>query len=244
MRNLRRSELVVVVGLVLVLGAALPGWAQKGDESEPPVQVTRVPVPDNGYDGSLGSMACLSSAQAAGIIQDVNVQVALTHTWVGDVVIKVVSPSNEVLTLLSRPGLVEAADDGEGCCGDSSNLAMTSPILFDDSATISAENMGSTLDSSGVICQDDGECTFIPAPGAGPGTSLAQFIGQDAAGTWQVCVGDSAGGDTGDFDSFQLQITAQPVIQYTGIPTLSSVGIVALVGLLLTAGFFVIRRFS
>lgn len=237
--------LVMLVGS-LAWGQAAPDPA-KGGESEIYVhQEGRVAIPDDGYDGTLGSMVCLDVPGQAGTINDINVQVAITHTWVGDLVIKLVSPSSEVLTLLSRPGYGESADDGTGCCGDSSNLDLNFPITFDDSAATSAEDMGSTL-SGGVICQDDGICTFAPAPGAGPGTNLAQFIGQDGAGTWQVCVGDSAGGDTGDFDSAQIifDVTAPPTPTpqaVPGVPAMTPWGLAALLLTMAGVAVLLLRR--
>lgn len=230
-----------------------PVWAQqapdpmKGGESEISTHVDgRVVIPDNAYDGTLGSMTCLDVAGTAGTITDLNVQVAISHTWVGDLVIKLVNPGGEVLTLMSRPGLAEPADDGTSCCGDSSNLDMAYPITFDDAAAVSAEDMGSSIDGSGVICQDDSECTFAPAPDMGPGTDLAQFNGQDGAGTWQVCVGDSGGGDTGDLDSAQLIFAVvQPTPTPAGpapVPTTSRSGLVLMMALLGVVALVILRR--
>jgi hypothetical protein len=80
-------------------------------------------------------------------------------------------------------------------------MNMAFPITFNDAAGTSAENLG---DPGTVVCEVDGICNYAPAPDTGPGTNLAQYNGQNAAGTWQVCVGDAGGGDTGDFDSFSL----------------------------------------
>jgi uncharacterized repeat protein (TIGR01451 family) len=202
----------LVLALVAATGFAAqrtrtpaPITPEKGDEAEISSHIPEaIPIPDDGYDGTLGSMACIDVAGINVTISDLDVQVAISHTFAGDLVIKLVNPADEVLTLASRPGFAEPADDGTSGPGDSSNLSIASPILFDDAAATSAENMGSTIDTDGVICADDGECAFSPYPDTGPGTNLAQFNGQNGAGTWQVCVGDSAGLDTGDFDSAML----------------------------------------
>jgi len=243
----------LLLSCVLLL-AGLPLHAQqapdpaKGGESENYTHVDgKIVIPDNGYDGTLGSMVCIDVTGEAGTISDLDVQVAISHTWVGDLVIKLVSPTGDILTLLSRPGLSEPADDGTDCCGDSSNLDMGSPLTFDDDAAVSAEDMGAGLDGSGVICQDDGECTFAPAPDTGPGTNLAQFNGQDGAGTWQVCVGDSGGGDTGDFDSATLAFSvAQPPTPTPAgpqpVPATGSRGIALMALLLAGAAFVFLKR--
>ncbi len=149
-------------------------------------------VTDDGYNGTLGSMTCLTVAGPNQVISDVNVGVTMTHTWVGDIVLKLVSPSAQVLTLMSRPGLVEAADDGTNCCGSSADVLSSSLVTFDDEAGTSAESFVGAAGS------------YIPAPGAGPGTNLAQYDGQNAMGNWQVCMGDSAGGDPGTICSADL----------------------------------------
>jgi len=204
--------LILLLAMVAAPGAAVertrtpaPITAEKGDQAEISSHVPNtVAIPDDGYDGTLGSMACVNVPGSNLTISDLDVHVWISHTWSGDLTIKLVSPSNEVLTLLSRPGLAEPGDDGTDCCGDSSNLDMATPIVFDDAAAISAEDMGSTIDTDGVICLDDGECTFSPYPDTGPGTNLAQFNGQNGAGTWQVCAGDSGSLDMGDLDAAVL----------------------------------------
>jgi subtilisin-like proprotein convertase family protein len=246
-----KNLVFVLCAIALVVSSAAAQQApdpMKGGESETYIHVAgRDPIPDNTYDGTLGTMVCLDATGTAGTITDLDVEVAISHTWAGDLVIKLVSPSSEVLTLMSRPGLAEPADDGTDCCGDSSNLDISFPLTFDDDAAISAEAMGSTLDSAGVICQDDAECDFAPAPDTGPGTNLAQFNGQDGAGTWQVCVGDSGGGDTGDFDSVVLNFAVQqpPTPTPSGpapVPTTSRAGIAAMMVLLGLAALVILRR--
>jgi len=163
-------------------------------------------IPDGAYDGSLGSMVCMDLAGVDTTITDLNVEVAITHTWVGDLTIKLVSPTAEVLTLMSRPGLAETADDGNDCCGNSDDIDFSTPVTFDDATAVSAEDMG--LGGVGV-CSGDGICDYFPFPDTGPGTNLAQFNGQNGAGNWQVCVGDSAAGDEGDFASASIVFNEQ-----------------------------------
>ena len=65
------------------------------------------------------------------------------------------------------------------------------PRSDDDGGGTSAENLGTALS---VVCQDDGICNYVPNAGAATPGTLAAFDGQNGAGSWQVCVGDSAGG--------------------------------------------------
>lgn len=90
-------------------------------------------VPDHGYHGTQGGMGCSTIPVASGggggdTTATATVQVAMDHTWVGDLTIKLFSPAGTPNALVSRPGLVEAADDGTGCCGENSNLALGFPL--------------------------------------------------------------------------------------------------------------------
>jgi len=78
-------------------------------------------------------MRCVSvSVPSAGdgLVDVVCPTVAMTHTWIGDLTIKLISPANTVVTLMSLPGTAEAADNGASVPGDSSNLLATFPISF------------------------------------------------------------------------------------------------------------------
>lgn len=170
-------------------------------------------IPDDAYDGSLGSMVCVSldvPSTGYDAVEEVVVRVAVGHAYIGDLIIKITSPAETVVTLLSQPGVIETTDDGTNGVGDSSNLVITSPVIFDDSAAYDAEDMGSGLSSTGVICADDGRCAYFPNPGAGPGTNLADFRDENAVGTWNVCFGDSNGVDEGTVGSVLIDLTTRP----------------------------------
>ncbi len=171
-----------------------------------------VAIVDDSYNGSLNSMSVANlNISTNVIIQNISADVAITHTWIGDLVIKLRSPAGTVVTLMSRPGFIEAADDGSGGPGSSANISSTFPIHFSTGAATSAENMGSTLSNSGVVCQTDGICDYAPNAGAASTGSLTSFIGQSAAGIWKLCVGDAGLGDTGTLNTFALRIiTSDP----------------------------------
>jgi cysteine-rich repeat protein len=164
---------------------------------------------DNGYTGTLASMVCVDlpvGTKGDGVVDSVKVRVAMTHTFVGDLVLKVVSPSNTVVTLVSRPGVTEPADDGMSSGGDSSNLAIGFPISFVTGGAKSAEDMGNTLTNAEVVCQEDAACIYAPAAGSATASSLSDFIGQTAVGTWRFCAADGLTGDLGSIDFVRLSI--------------------------------------
>jgi len=228
------------------------GQVKPASEIEPDLapRGALVPIPDDGYDGTLASMACVAfNETATGTVDDVDVTIEAEHTWIGDLVFKVVSPAGTVATVLSRPGFAEPADDGTGCCGDSSNLALTAPLTFSSTnGMFDAETMGDTIPTGGVVCADDGECDFIPNSGAAAdsGDLSTIFDGENAAGTWQFCVGDSAAGDTGNLGVAQFAISAAagpgPIPEAQPVPLLSAFGLFMLVVLLAGLGFWTLRR--
>ncbi|HSH05242.1 MAG TPA: Ig-like domain-containing protein [Anaerolineae bacterium] len=172
-----------------------------------------IAIPDDTYNGSLSSMACSTidtTSLSTVPINDLFVELEVTHTWVGDLTVKLEDPANNILGLMSRPGYEEVTDTGDSCCGDSSDFLTGYPIQFNDDASIDAELMGNTIDGSQVVCRDDGQCFFSPNPDSVAGfNSLADFTGVSAQGNWQLCVGDSANSDIGTFIGWSL-ITEQP----------------------------------
>jgi len=172
-------------------------------------------IPDGAYDGSLGSMLCTQVSAAstgANTVGSVEVSVGLDHEWLGDLVIKLVSPGGKILTLLSRAGIAEGADDGAGATsgGRRGLLAASDRISFADGAAVAAEEMGAGLAGNEAACRDDGICDYSPSPDSGPGTDLADFAGDPVVGTWQLCVGDSGNADTGTVDYVGLTIVRVP----------------------------------
>ena len=163
------------------------------------------------YNGTLATMACVDLVVADEGFHDlqwVEVEVAIDHNYLGDLIAKLVSPASTVLTLMSRPGVNEPADSYHEPNGDSSNLVATHPIRFADVATNDAEYMGSSIADWEEACKDDGRCAYYPNSGAGPGIALADFGGEDPVGTWQLCVADGDSGDSGSVQAAELTVLA------------------------------------
>jgi subtilisin-like proprotein convertase family protein len=167
-------------------------------------------IPDDAYDGSLGSMNCCLfpfGTTVPGTVDDVNVQMALTHTFVGDLVIKIESPGATVVTLQSRAGYPESADDGTGIGGNWSNWAGATITYDDQSSGPLSETMGSALSlTSQNVCTDDGVCSYKPSHGAAAGGDLSTFDGQNYVGNWSLCVADAAAVDIGTWTGGNITI--------------------------------------
>lgn len=187
-----------------------------GSYSETTTPGTPVAIPDGAYNGGFGgaTQACVSvdttGDLAPGVVvADASVRLAASHTWVGDLTLKLRSPAGTILGLMSLPGANEPADDGSTFSNTSANLAATSPITFVDGAATSAEAMGAGLGSSAVVCVAAGSpCEYAPAPGsiAQPPSSFAGFVGESAEGVWTLCAGDSENFDTGSLTAVTLNL--------------------------------------
>lgn len=169
------------------------------------------PIADDGYDGSLASMACCTIPVVRdGDVVAATANLSVAHTWVGDLTVKIASPAGSVATMMSRPGLDELTDDGSDCCGNGTPWVLA-PVDFDDNGGgPSAEMMG--IDGL-EVCTEDGFCSYVSDTGAAPGAGLVDFEGDAATGDWQCCVGDSALQDEGGLAacSVSLKVAALSV---------------------------------
>ena len=124
-------------------------------------------------------------------VVDVNVTVNSDHTWVGDLIISITSPTGTTVELMNNIG-----GPGLGCAGDGLD------VVFDDAATLTYADL-------------DGTCNNNPAA---EGTFqslevLSVFNGESAAGDWTISVTDLAGGDSGDVN-VTINLSANSVIPF------------------------------
>jgi len=107
--------------------------------------------------------------------------VGLDHTWVGDLVMRLTSPTGRTVTLANRPG-------GVGNSGN--NFCQT---LLRDGAPSSIQNI--------LIAQAPFTGTFAPA------SPLSAFTGDSATGDWIFHVHDEALIDVGSVRAFSLDVS-------------------------------------
>jgi len=148
-------------------------------------------------------------------VDKVSIDIGMTHTWLGDITLKLQSPEGTILALVERPqgdgGIHNTGDNGANSgLGDSSNL---DGILlnFADGNVIDSELMGKDITDLQFVCTDDGNCSFSPNPDQAlvVGSSVADFAafkGQNASGNWTLCAGDGGNGDTGTVATWTLHI--------------------------------------
>ena len=166
-----------------------------------------VVIPNDLYDGSLGSMACIDLivAGAPELLSSVEVTTAINHDIVTDLLIKLRNPSGKIHTLLNRP-CVDASlpDDGTklfvNCVAD---LQAAYPVTFRSGSLVSAEAMGNNLADMEVVCLTDKICDYEPAAGTGQADDLTSG---SPNGTWQFCVGDTIDIGKGHIDAVTLAL--------------------------------------
>lgn len=198
----RSRSAAAAATLLIAVALAAPAAAQTTyTTTDPPVA-----IPDN----SPGTPVCqtITVPAGTGLLTALSVEVAATHTWTGDVTVRLSSPAAAQLDLFSRPGVAGPAGP---CCGNSANLSSAVPLSLDDGALsgISAEQMGLGCSTSQIIGGDCPPDNYTPDPDGGLGTNLAQYDGIDPEGIWTLCATDSASLDTGTLTSWSLIATTE-----------------------------------
>ncbi len=129
----------------------------------------------------VGASSTATVAGVPGPLTSVQVRVATTHTWVGDLIYRLTSPMGTVITLLDRPGDPAVA---AGCSDDNVN------VTFQDGQP-----------DPEAICAGSGSW---PVTTAAPVTPLSGLNGQNANGTWTLTISDNAGQDLGTLTDWEL----------------------------------------
>ncbi|GGG03847.1 hypothetical protein GCM10011344_00220 [Dokdonia pacifica] len=166
---------------------------------------TPINIPDNNNTGISSTLNVSDIIDGAEIL-DITVDVAIDHTWTGDLKIDLIAPGGESVNLIA-----ESLDE-------SSDLAASSPIIFSDDAAVDGNLMGEGgLENNDVICQDDGICAYRPMAGTEniqEQDVFKDFIdeiianGSSFNGNWTLQVADNAGADVGTLATWQINIEA------------------------------------
>jgi subtilisin-like proprotein convertase family protein len=163
---------------------------------------TAINIPDN---NATGINRTITVPATAATITGITLNLNINHTWVGDLIVRLTSPSGTTRTLIDRPGVPNTAF---GCSGD--NIV----VLLSDAAALPVENQcaagNPTING-----------TFSP------NQTLAAFIGENPTGNWIINISDNAGGDTGSFQSASLNIntTADASTPGLSIPDNNNTGV-------------------
>ncbi len=150
-----------------------------------PVSYCRTPglaITDNNPAGVNDALVIAQT----GTVADVDIQLVVTHTWVGDLKFTL-SNGGAPIAFYDRPGYTGT---GFGCSGD---------------------NINATVNDEGTDGNVESQCANLPATsgnriGGDPASStlLGAFDGQPLNGTWTLNASDNATGDTGSVTSWCL----------------------------------------
>lgn len=126
-------------------------------------------------------------------IGDVNVNMAITHSWVGDLSAQLISPSQDTIQLFDRP--VAPATD-YGCSGSDLDLH------FDDEALLTADSLEN-------LCTPN-----LPSLTGSfhPIEALNVLKGKNALGVWKLRVSDAFAEDGGAITAWSLDMCLPDVI--------------------------------
>ncbi len=143
-----------------------------------------LPIPDNDPVGLSSTITVTDSFP----LTDLNVDVDITHTWVGDLTITLESPAGTTALIFDGPT--------DGCNGD--DMAIT----FDD-------------ESANSLSCEPGPPAF-PLADYIPSNALDVFDGEDTVGDWILTVADNVGADTGTLNSwgFTYSYDGTPTLAY------------------------------
>jgi len=216
---IRPTIRLAVLGLVasgLLIAGATSTQAASGDSG------TDATFPGTGF-GAIpdGALSCLPtpgaaldvsfdvSGMAARGLSDVRVT-GLTfnppHGWVGDLVVKLIAPSGQTMTVFGQTGASTATS-----AGDNSNAA--GPYTFADDATGGwwAAAAG-VVDAANVPAGSYRTSAIGGAGGNGANTNLTSaFSGvTNPNGTWKLRFTDGCQGDTGTVTAATLGLTSTP----------------------------------
>lgn len=169
------------------------GGAYLGDGTECELfleSLPNVPIPD----GDPVGVTDVISVGTDFVIGDLDVDLVIDHTFVGDLCITL-EHDGQTVQLVARSG----ADTGETC-------------HFEDPFGCAEDNYDLILDDEGTggAIEDLCSTTMTSRPNYTPFEPLSAFDGMNATGPWTMTVSDNAGLDTGTLLGWSLHLSACP----------------------------------
>ncbi|WP_435373038.1 HYR domain-containing protein [Aequorivita aurantiaca] len=149
-------------------------------------------IPDNNPAGVTVTMNVTDNFS----ITDLDVNLNISHTFVGDVIVTIKSPAGTTAIIVDRPGRTTT---GFGCGGD--NIVAS----LDDEAVSAVEN-----ECAPSVPTINGSFT--------PNNPLSIFDGESTLGIWELIVSDNVSTDTGTINSWGIDFDyelSSPILNVT-----------------------------
>ncbi len=187
----------ITVTTVALLAGTAPGatWCASGTAS----------IPDDGGTARVWTAAV--DLPDGHLVVDLGVHLDLTHDWVGDLEVTLVSPTGEMVAILDRPGMPDGGWIGPWGCGGDDVQA-----IFRDDAAAAAEEACSQFDVPVLFGS------------LRPFGQLAALYGTVAAGNWSVVFRDMSPIDTGTVIAACVTIESSPDCNANGVPDEDDIG--------------------
>lgn len=136
---------------------------------------TNVPITIPTSTATVNSTLVVPSQQNQ-IIQNITVNINVTHTWINDLIITLISPQGTQVRLVNRP------------CANSGSFQNINAVFSTEGITLVCATIPAPAISGTII----------------PNQSFSAFTGQNSQGTWTLRVQDAANGDGGSINSWSL----------------------------------------
>ena len=133
----------------------------------------------------------------------ITVNLSIGAVWLGDVVVELVSPGGEGITLIRRIGAI-----ANSSCGSSSSFVVGNILGF-NSANVNLINAAASTPGTPVPAGNYAP-TYSAAkfPVHHPGNLATFFNGKQLSGTWRLIVYDYGTGDATTLNSWQIVVAA------------------------------------
>lgn len=139
-------------------------------------------IPD---DNPVGADFTGTATSTVNNITNVTLDLEISHTWNGDLIVSLTSPEGTTVVLVDRPGRTTT---GFGCNEDGMQ------ITLDDASGESIEDCFGAEPVTGTFA---------------PNNPFSTFNGENPNGIWTLNISDNAGGDTGDLIAATINIMGQ-----------------------------------
>jgi subtilisin-like proprotein convertase family protein len=220
------GSLAILLALSLVSVTTLPRSASATDAPDVPEATFPADAPSLGAipDATVGGNICgdygpnkdvtFTVTGLSGTISDVRVNLSVTHSWVGDLDVRLLGPGGSPSAVIfSNTGSTTATG-----CGDDSNL--TGPYNYFDTAPAAPTWWGAAATAAGTVSVATGDYRVSTAGGVVGGGANAlltpTFAATSPNGTWTLRIRDGGEGDTGSVTAASLTITtAGPPLKHT-----------------------------
>lgn len=200
---MKKSVLLLLFSIV-VIGCRDDDNAVSVSPSVEVVHDTPLPIPD-GVNNIPVPVETALEVTAQGQIthpEKFHLVLELNHTWAGDLILQLVAPGGDAVTILKRPG-AEVANS----FGSPANFSQGNFLSFNSGAESTVQTAGLATDA--VIPTG----TYLPSgnnastPTTVQMSDLGDFLsGRSVHGNWKLRLSDNGGGDAGSLVSWKISL--------------------------------------